>query len=156
MRAEDKKLKRKSRKTKKGTERLYATPQTTLINHPTRQKILEVLAAESSKTTKDLEQQISVNRMNLYHHLNLLEQEGLVETTTKKREKHFQIASSTGQPAMLNLKVKLPAAAQKRKEFLDLLTQTLQLADQILPAINLKSLVSSEYEWLHLLFNSET
>lgn len=156
MRAEDKKLKSKSRKTKKGTERLYATPQTTLLNHPTRQKILEVLSSDSSKTTKDLEQQTSVNRMNLYHHLNLLEQEGLVETITKKREKYFQISSSPDQPAMLNLKVKVPEAAQKRKEFLELLTQTLQLADQIIPTINLQSLVSSEYKWLHLQFESET
>jgi len=56
-----------------------AYPDETLraATHPTRQTILKTLQ-ESDRSTTDLEQLTGENRYNLYHHLAILEQTGLV------------------------------------------------------------------------------
>jgi DNA-binding transcriptional ArsR family regulator len=56
-----------------------AYPDETLraATHPTRQTILKSLQ-ESDRSTTDLEQMTGENRYNLYHHLAILEQAGLV------------------------------------------------------------------------------
>jgi DNA-binding transcriptional ArsR family regulator len=56
-----------------------AYPDETLraATHPTRQTILKALQ-ESERSTTDLEQMTGENRYNLYHHLAILEQAGLV------------------------------------------------------------------------------
>ena len=89
-------MKKKSRsikyitKTKKG-KRQYADPDATLFTHPTRAKIIDLLK-DGKKTTGELESLIGENRINLYHHLNLLESEAIVTSTIANRQKIFEIS----------------------------------------------------------------
>ncbi len=68
-----------------------AYPDETLraATHPTRQTILKALQV-SDRSTTDLEQLTGENRYNLYHHLAILEQTGLVGHRLKdSRSKEF-------------------------------------------------------------------
>jgi DNA-binding transcriptional ArsR family regulator len=68
-----------------------AYPDETLraATHPTRQTILKALQ-ESDRSTTDLERLTGENRYNLYHHLAILEQTGLVGHRLKgSRSKEF-------------------------------------------------------------------
>ena len=59
------------------TERSYINPITKALSHPVRSVIIEALK-EAPRSTVDLETLTGENRYNLYHHLNALEQVGLV------------------------------------------------------------------------------
>lgn len=57
--------------------RSYASDAIKATSHPTRTQILKALR-EKSLSTVELEQLTGENRYNLYHHLSVLEQVGLV------------------------------------------------------------------------------
>jgi DNA-binding transcriptional ArsR family regulator len=70
-----------------------AYPDETLraATHPTRQTILKALQ-ESERSTTDLEELTGENRYNLYHHLAILEQAGLVGHRLKdSRSKEYYL-----------------------------------------------------------------
>lgn len=75
--------------TKKG-KRQYANPQATLYSHPTRIKILSNLQS-GEKSTAELESLIGENRVNLYHHLNLLEHDMVIKSEILDRKKVFKL-----------------------------------------------------------------
>lgn len=56
------------------------------VSHPTRQGILDALR-EEEQTTLQLEEKLEENRYNLYHHLEVLEKQGIIEKQTQKDSK---------------------------------------------------------------------
>jgi len=69
--------------------RSYPDESLRAVTHPTRQTILKALQ-ESDRSTTDLEQLTGENRYNLYHHLAILEQAGMVGHRLKdSRSKEF-------------------------------------------------------------------
>lgn len=69
----------KNRKTSKrpSTGRAYAADAVKATSHPTRALILKALRDEN-RSTVELEELTGENRYNLYHHLDVLQQVGLV------------------------------------------------------------------------------
>jgi DNA-binding transcriptional ArsR family regulator len=59
--------------------RLHTSEIIRAASHPTRQLILKGLK-EKDLSTIDLERQTGENRYNLYHHLGVLEEAGLIES----------------------------------------------------------------------------
>ena len=70
-------MRRRSKESERRTERSYTSIGVKAASHPTRQLILKALE-ESGRSTVDLEQITNENRYNLYHHLSVLEDAGLV------------------------------------------------------------------------------
>jgi hypothetical protein len=69
--------------------RSYPDESLRAATHPTRQTILKALQ-ESDRSTTDLEHLTGENRYNLYHHLAILEQAGMVGHRLKdSRAKEF-------------------------------------------------------------------
>lgn len=64
------------------TSRSYIKATTKAVAHPVRSQILKALK-EGEKPTVDLENVTGETRYNLYHHLNALEQVGLVGWTMR-------------------------------------------------------------------------
>lgn len=62
--------------------RSYISPTTKAVTHPVRSQILRALK-EGDKPTVELEDITGETRYNLYHHLNALEQVGLVGWTMR-------------------------------------------------------------------------
>jgi len=62
--------------------RFYISPTTKAVAHPVRSHILKALK-EGEKPTVELEHITGETRYNLYHHLNALEQVGLVGWTMR-------------------------------------------------------------------------
>ncbi len=65
-----------ARRTSSG--RAYASDAIKATSHPTRALILKALR-DQSRSTVDLERLTGENRYNLYHHLGVLQQAGLVD-----------------------------------------------------------------------------
>lgn len=148
-------LKRKA-STKKGKgQRIYATPQSTLINHPTRLKILEALSLEKTQTTRELESFTNENRVNLYYHLNLLEVEGVLMVSTINREKHFQLKKQQLQPELLSIKLQVPKDNNKRSFFMQKLNDLFSNADKTIPNIDIDKLADNSVDWIVIQFESE-
>jgi DNA-binding transcriptional ArsR family regulator len=71
------------------SSRSYPDESLRAATHPTRQTILKALQ-ESDRSTTDLEHLTGENRYNLYHHLAMLEQAGMVGHRLKdSRTKEF-------------------------------------------------------------------
>jgi len=62
--------------------RSYISPETKAVAHPVRAQILKALK-EGDKSTVELEAITGETRYNLYHHLNALEQVGLLGWTMR-------------------------------------------------------------------------
>jgi len=65
--------------------RFYISPTTKAVAHPVRSHILKALK-EGDKPTVELENITGETRYNLYHHLNALEQVGLVGWTMRNNK----------------------------------------------------------------------
>ena len=58
--------------------RIHADPISTALLHPTRRALYLALLAADEHTTVELQKLVSVDRYNLYHHLNKLANLGLI------------------------------------------------------------------------------
>ena len=63
----------------KKTSRTYSTGILAALSHPLRVSIYELIQ-KGAKTTIELEKILNENRVNLYHHLNVLEKAGLIQS----------------------------------------------------------------------------
>lgn len=75
-----------------GSDRSYMTDVDKVIAHPTRRKILKALEKEPH-TTVELEQATERDRYNLYHHLSVLEETGLVRSRVVGKAKEYSLRS---------------------------------------------------------------
>lgn len=84
------------------------TPETLVaIGHPTRKRILEVLAKRKQISTPELEKEANESRYNLYHHLEVLKKAGLVDSQIIGRVKHFNLVADVPrgiQPIQVDLR----------------------------------------------------
>jgi DNA-binding transcriptional ArsR family regulator len=99
--------------------RAYADETLRAATHPTRQTILKALQ-ESDRSTTDLEEMTGENRYNLYHHLAILEQAGLVGHRLRdSRSKEFYLRKpSHRQSAVFQMsREQMPAPARWEKFF---------------------------------------
>ena len=98
------------------------------VSHPTRQAILEELK-NKEQTTLDLEQSLDESRYNLYHHLEDLETQGIIEQKKEGKVKVYNLRKNVA-PIILELN-ELPK--DKHSEFKTLLNKILSLwtKDQI-------------------------
>ena len=78
--------------------RSYISPPISATTHPTRQAILNRLKDEPA-TTVDLEEVTGETRYNLYHHLTVLEENGLIRHEMRGRIKEYRLATSKRPPA---------------------------------------------------------
>jgi DNA-binding transcriptional ArsR family regulator len=129
-------------------ERSYINTATKAATHPVRSTILKSLK-DSPRSTVELERITGEARYNLYHHLNLLEQVGLV---------HWELGDSKTKVYSL-LKPKRPEVAviildeheikKKPKEFKAFLDLMGQIEGQDIPHRNkiVKTEVCLYYDW---------
>jgi len=93
------------------------------VSHPTRQAILEELK-KKEQTTLDLEQSLEESRYNLYHHLEVLETQGIIEQ--KKMDGKIKVYNLRKGVAPIVLEInQLPK--EKYSEFKNLLNKILAL-----------------------------
>jgi DNA-binding transcriptional ArsR family regulator len=92
------------------------------VSHPTRQAILEELK-KKDQTTLDLEQSLEESRYNLYHHLEVLETQGIIEQKREGKIKVYNLRKGVA-PIVLEIKY-LPK--EKHSEFRNLLNKILAL-----------------------------
>lgn len=85
----------------KKSTRVYSTGILAALSHPLRVSMYELIQ-KGAKTTIELEQILNENRVNLYHHLNVLEKAGLIE-------------SYFGQDRLKKFKMKEEKVSQKTK-----------------------------------------
>ncbi|MFV2015364.1 MAG: winged helix-turn-helix domain-containing protein [Candidatus Heimdallarchaeota archaeon] len=85
----------------KKSSRTYSTGILAALSHPLRVSIYELIQ-KGAKTTIELEKILNENRVNLYHHLNVLEKAGL-------------IASYFGQDRLKKFKMKNEQVSHKGK-----------------------------------------
>ena len=64
---------------KKKSTRVYSSKLLSALSHPLRVSIYELIQ-KGANTTLELEKILMENRVNLYHHLNVLEKVGLIES----------------------------------------------------------------------------
>jgi len=60
------------------------------VSHPTRKAIVDELK-EKNQTTLDLEQSLDESRYNLYHHLEVLENQGIIEQQREGKVKVYKL-----------------------------------------------------------------
>ena len=65
--------------------RIYVDAALSAATHPVRKQILK-LVKDKSMSTVDFEKRLNESRYNLYHHLNLLEETGLLKVDNEKSE----------------------------------------------------------------------
>ena len=92
------------------------------VSHPTRQAIIEELK-NKDQTTLELEQSLDESRYNLYHHLEVLETQGIIEKEREGKLKVYKLRKGVA-PIVLEL-VSLPK--DKHNEFKNLLNKILAL-----------------------------
>ncbi len=78
--------------------RSYLNPTTKAVAHPVRSSILKALK-EGDLSTVELEKITGETRYNLYHHLNALEQVGLVEWTMRDNKTKLYHLGTPDTPA---------------------------------------------------------
>ncbi len=103
--------------------RSYIRPETKAATHPVRAQILKALK-EGDKSTVDLEQTTGETRYNLYHHLNALEQVGLIGWTMrdfKTKLYHSKTPNTPGVAVIILTEEEVRAKKEKFKSFIDAL-----------------------------------
>ena len=98
--------------------REYLRDSVKAAKHPTRAKILKLLE-ESEKSTVDLESQTNETRYNLYHHLNTLEDSGLI--AWKMRDNKTKVYSLPQHPKLAIVVLEHDVLQSKPYEFNSLL-----------------------------------
>ncbi|MHA2278750.1 MAG: winged helix-turn-helix domain-containing protein [Candidatus Kariarchaeaceae archaeon] len=97
---------------KKKSSRTYSSGTLAALSHPLRVSIFELIQ-KGAKTTIEIEKILNENRVNLYHHLNVLEKSGLIE-------------SYFGQDRLKKFKIKSEEKSQKTKLQLNISETNLQ------------------------------
>ena len=92
------------------------------VSHPTRQAILEELK-KKEQTTLDLEQSLEESRYNLYHHLEVLESQGIIEQKRDGKVKVYNLRKGVA-PIVLEI---YALSKDKYSEFRNLLNKILAL-----------------------------
>lgn len=92
------------------------------VSHPTRKAIVEELK-EKNQTTLDLEQSLNESRYNLYHHLEVLEKQGIIEQQKEGKIKVYKLRKGVS-PIILEVEA-LPM--DKHETFRQLLNKMLLL-----------------------------
>ncbi len=92
------------------------------VSHPTRKAIVEELK-EKNQTTLDLEQSLDESRYNLYHHLEVLENQGIIEQEREGKVKVYKLRKGAT-PIVLEVEA-LPK--DKHETFKQLLNKILLL-----------------------------
>jgi len=91
--------------------RAYVEDAITAASHPTRRQILEKLKAAPS-STPEREEATGENRYNLYHHLDVLEQSGLIHHDLQEgRTKQYRLAKGRRSPNEVVLRERKDIAA---------------------------------------------
>ncbi len=85
----------KKRGLKGSGKRKRISPEISSIMHPTRQAIIDALEDHRRLTTIDLEKILQESRYNLYHHLNVLGQQGLIREKIEGKVKFYELAKET-------------------------------------------------------------
>lgn len=143
---------KKQAKTKAGL-RQYADPKSTLLNHPTRAKILEALS-EGPKTTTELQTETQENRINLYYHLNTLESEGMIEYKIEHREKIFRLRKLNSTIALAHqFRLIPPKNKDQYDEFISILETLFKKADRIIPDFNPHNIKQENLESINITFD---
>ncbi len=83
----------------KRPSRSYAPATVSASSHPTRQAILKALKS-GPVTTSQLEEATGETRYNLYHHLAVLEETGLVRHRLKGKIKEYKLITKGKPPNM--------------------------------------------------------
>ena len=92
------------------------------VSHPTRQAIIEELS-KSNQTTKNLEDSLEESRYNLYHHLEVLETQGIIEHKIDERVKVYNLRKGVA-PIVLEIDA---LTKNQHSEFKNLLNKILAL-----------------------------
>ncbi len=92
------------------------------VSHPTRKAIVDELK-EKNQTTLDLEQSLNESRYNLYHHLEVLENQGIIEQHRDGKVKVYKLRKGAT-PIVLEVEA-LPE--DKQETFKQLLNKILIL-----------------------------
>ena len=92
------------------------------VSHPTRQAILEELT-KNEQTTLDLEESLNESRYNLYHHLEVLETQGIIEQKREGKVKIYNLRKGVA-PIILEID---SLSSDKHSEFKSLLNKILAL-----------------------------
>lgn len=92
------------------------------VSHPTRKAIVDELK-EKNQTTLDLEQSLNESRYNLYHHLEVLENQGIIEQEREGKVKVYKLRKGVS-PIVLEVD-SLPK--EKHETFKQLLNKILSL-----------------------------
>lgn len=82
--------------------RVRADPVTTALAHPTRRAVYLALTHAEEMSTVQIENQLAVDRYNLYHHMKKLASLGLVENHRDQgRARWWRIAATVELPELL-------------------------------------------------------
>ena len=82
--------------------RVRADPVTTALAHPTRRAVYLALSHAEEMSTVQIEDQLAVDRYNLYHHMKKLASLGLVENHRDQgRARWWRIAAQVELPELL-------------------------------------------------------
>lgn len=92
------------------------------VSHPTRQAIIEELK-NKEQTTLDLEESLEESRYNLYHHLEVLETQGIIEQKREGKVKVYNLRKGVA-PIVLEIEA---LSKEKHSEFKTLLNKILAL-----------------------------
>ena len=107
-----------------GSSRSYAANAIKAASHPTRALILKALRDEN-RSTVELEELTGENRYNLYHHLDVLQQVGLVGFRIENRTKEFHLKKPRRpDTAYLQLEREDPEDVEKLERMLHVLGET--------------------------------
>lgn len=91
--------------------RVRADPITTALAHPTRRSLYIALSQHDEMSTVQLQQEVSVERYNLYHHLQKLESLNLVENHRDAgRARWWRKTTHVQLPELLNANISQTSA----------------------------------------------
>ena len=127
--------------------RAYAPATVSASSHPTRQAILKALKS-GPITTMQLEDATGETRYNLYHHLTVLEETGLVRHRLKGKIKEYRLATKR-KPSAMYYQVDADDMFTDRKKFDRFLRALSDLVNEDIPQKKKvqKISISVSYPW---------
>ena len=136
-------MRKRKKRTSSGSGRSYAAEAVKAASHPTRQVILKSLQKNDCSTT-ELEEATGENRYNLYHHLAVLQNAGLIEFRYRdnKAKEYFLKKPARPDTVFVQLERRDPEDAKKLDRILS------AVADEIphLPKVSRARLMLT-YPW---------
>ena len=130
------------------TSRSYIRSATKAATHPVRADILKALK-EGDKSTVELEQVTGETRYNLYHHLNALEQVGLVGWTMKDNKTKLYHSETPNTPEVAVVILSEADIKGKKEKFNKLIDALGEVEGEVIP--NADKITSAEiclyYTW---------